>query len=194
MSNASIEADKKRFIDLCGEINRSGMDDLMFWLENSDFYTAPASTRFHCAYTGGLLKHSLNVYDELVRLLKAYPEIDVPNESVIIASLFHDLCKVDFYTVEQRFRKDEGGRWEKYNTFGIDEKFCYGGHGSKSVFLLEQFIRLTTQEAMAIHNHMGAWEDGAKCYAGAAYEYDKFAWLVHVADEAATYIRESEED
>lgn len=54
MSNTSIEADKKRFIDLCGEINRSGMDDLMFWLENSDFYTAPASTRFHCAYTGGL--------------------------------------------------------------------------------------------------------------------------------------------
>lgn len=177
---------------LCRSIDRSGIDDLLGWLEETDFYTAPASTRYHGNYPGGLLEHSLNVYDELKRLLAVYPEIHVTEESVIICSLFHDLCKVNLYVSEKRNRKNEFGQWESYDAYTIQEKFCFGGHGSKSVYLIQHFMRLKPYEAVAINCHMGAW-DGNKDV-GSAYESFPFAWLVHVADEAATYVKESKEN
>lgn len=181
---------KERFIELCLGIDRPGMAELMQWLESSDFYSAPASTQYHGAYQGGLLEHSLNVYDELKRLLAAYPEIIANEESLRIVSLFHDLCKVNFYVSESRNRKNEEGKWESYLAYKIKEKFCYGGHGSKSVFLVQNFIKLTPEEAVAINCHMSSW-DGNE-YVGKAYEQYPLAWLLHVADEAATYILESE--
>lgn len=182
---------KERFISLCHTIQRPGVDKLLDWLETSDFYRCPASSRFHGAVSGGLLKHSLNVYDELKRLLVAYPEISVPEESVVIVSLFHDLCKVNMYVKERRNRKNDAGQWESYDAYTIREDFCYGGHGSKSVFIVQRFIDLTPSEAVAINCHMSSWEDGAARAVGAAFEQNPFAWLVHVADESATYIRES---
>ena len=186
---------KERFIALCKTIQRPGVDELLEWLETNGFYTSPASSRFHGAYSGGLLEHSLNVYDELKRLLKAYPEIEIniPEESVVIAALFHDLCKDNMYVPEQRNRKNDAGRWETYTAYAIKEKFCYGGHGSKSVFLVQHFIDLTPIEAVAINCHMSSWEDGAARAVGSAFEQYPFAWLVHVADESATYIKESVE-
>ena len=186
---------KERFISLCKEIKRPGIDKLMQWLEENDFYTAPASSRFHGAYAGGLLAHSLNVYDELIRLLKAYPEIesDVSDETILICSLFHDLCKVNFYVSEKRHRKNNDGQWESYDSYSIKESFHYGGHGSKSVFLVQHFIELTPEEAVAIQCHMSSWEDGAAKNVGSAFEQFPFAWLLHVADESATYILETEE-
>lgn len=182
--------DKERFNNICAQvIKRTGIDKLLEWLERSDFYTCPASTRFHGAFPGGLLEHSLNVYDELYRLLKVYPEIQVPEDSVAVASLFHDLCKVNFYSVEKRNRKNEAGQWESYDFYTVKEKFCYGGHGSKSVFILSQFITLSADEAVAINCHMGPWE-GTK-EVGNAYAQFPFAWLLHVADEAASYLIES---
>lgn len=168
------------------------MEDLLAWLEKSDFYYAPASTRFHGSYAGGLLEHSMNVYFELVRLYKAYPEIEISQESALIISLFHDLCKVNMYTVEKRNRKNEAGQWESYDSYTINEKFCYGGHGSKSVFILQSFIKLTPEEAVAINCHMGVW-DGNKDV-GNAFEQYPIAWLLHVADESATYITERKDD
>ncbi len=179
---------KERFISLCKEVKREGMDKLLAWLEESDFYICPASRQYHGAYRGGLLEHSLNVYDELKRLLKAYPEVEIPEESVIISALFHDLCKVDFYTVEKRNRKNEAGQWESYDAYAIKEKFCYGGHGSKSVFLAQSFIPLTAEEAVAINCHMSSWDGNTNV--GSAFEQCPFAWLLHVADESATYIKE----
>lgn len=184
---------KARFISLCKCIKRQGIDELLQWLEECDFYTAPASSRYHGAYPGGLLEHSLNVYDELVRLLAAYPEIAVSEETTIICSLFHDLCKVNMYAVEKRNRKNSSGQWETYDAYTINEKFCYGGHGSKSVFLIQHFMKLSPEEATAIQCHMSSWEDGANKTVGNAFEQFPFAWLVHVADEAATFILESEE-
>lgn len=181
---------KERFISLCKEVHRQGMDELMQWLEESDFYTCPASTRYHGSYQGGLLEHSLNVYDELKRLLKAYPEIDVLDESVIIAALFHDLCKVNLYISEKRNRKNESGQWESYDAYTTKEKFCFGGHGSKSVYLVQHFIKLTPEEAVAINCHMSSWDGNMNV--GSSFEQYPFAWLVHVADEAATYIKEKE--
>lgn len=181
---------KERFISLCRSVKRDGMEDLLSWLESNGFYEAPASTRFHGAYAGGLLQHSLNVYDEAQRLLAAYPEITVSEESVIVSTLFHDLCKVNFYTTEKRNRKNESGQWESYDAYQIKERFCFGGHGSKSVFLASYFIKLNPDEAVAINCHMGAW-DGNKDVGG-AFEQWPLAWLVHVADESATYIKEKE--
>lgn len=177
---------KERFLSLCSKIERAGINDLLDWLEKSDFYTCPASTKFHDVCAGGLLQHSLNVYDELKRLLTVY-SVKVNEESIIIVSLFHDLCKVNFYTTEKRNRKNTAGKWESYDAFAVKEKFCYGGHGSKSVFLVQNFMRLLPEEAVAINCHMGAWEDTR--YVGAAYEQLPLAWLVHVADEAATYMK-----
>lgn len=180
---------KERFIELLQSTGRQGIDGLIGWLESSDFFTAPASSRFHGNYVGGLLDHSLNVYEEFKRLLSAYPEVDAKEDSVIIASLLHDLCKVNFYTVEKRNRKTPAGQWEQYDFFAINEKFCFGGHGSKSVFLAQNFIKLTPEEAVAINCHMSSW-DGNKDVGNAFSQYP-FAWLLHVADESATYIRES---
>ena len=177
---------KERFIALCGNIKRDGIDDLMKWLESSDFYVAPASTRFHGSYAGGLLEHSLNVYDELSRILSAYPEINVSEETIIICSLFHDLCKVNMYVTEKRNRKNAEGKWESYDSYTIKEKYHFGGHGGKSVFLVQNFIKLTAEEAAAINAHMGSFDNER---VGDTYEQFPFAWALHVADEASTFLR-----
>lgn len=189
----NIEENKKRFISLCSEkIKRDGMDGLLDYLAKSDFFTSPASTRFHLAQPGGLLQHSLNVYDELLRLLAAYPEIKLSDESAVIVALFHDLCKANMYASERRNRKNENGQWEQYDAYTINEKFHFGGHGSKSVFILQNYIKLLPEEAVAINCHMASW-DGNKDV-GAAFEQFPAAWLLHVADEAACYVLEGGKD
>lgn len=182
---------RKEFIERCSVIQRDGIDKLMEWLNGSDFYVAPASSRYHGCYEGGLCQHSLNVFHQLKRVLQAFPEYKFEEETLTIVSLFHDLCKVNFYAKEKRNRKNEFGQWESYDAYKIEEKFKFGGHGSKSVFLIQNFIKLTPEEAVAINNHMGAFGDNAK-EASAAYEAYPLAWLLHVADEAATYIVEKE--
>lgn len=180
---------QKRFISLCREhIRRDGLEDLLRWLDGSDFYTAPASTRFHGNYAGGLLEHSLHVYDELKRLADVYHDIPASEETLAIIALFHDMCKVNLYKTEKRNRKNENGVWESYDAYTTDEKFRYGGHGSKSVFLVQSFMKLHAEEAVAIHCHMGAWDGNTSV--GGAFEQYPIAWLLHVADEAATYIVE----
>lgn len=182
--------EKETFKELCSRhIKREGIGELMAWLDTTDFYTAPASRAYHGSYEGGLLKHSLNVYNELKRLLKAFPEINCSMESALIISLFHDLCKVNFYTTEKRNRKNEQGQWESYDAYKINEKFAFGGHGSKSVFLIMNFMRLKPEEAIAINCHMSAWGDEN---VGKSYEQCPLAWLLSVADQAATYIDEKD--
>jgi len=179
-------------------IKRPGSDKLLEWLEESDFFTAPASTRFHGSYEGGLCEHSVNVYEELVRLSKAYPELRIPAESAAIVTLLHDVCKIGCYKQELKSRKtgrtkrDGKPEWENYIGYTFQEDYCYGGHGSKSVYLIQRFMNLTEAEAVAINCHMGAWDRAPGDYSlGPAFEQYPLAWLVHVADESATYIRES---
>lgn len=186
---------KDDFIRLYTEhIKRPGADKLLEWLEwleESDFFTAPASTRFHGNYEGGLCEHSVNVWEELVRLLKAYPEVRVTSETGAIVSLLHDLCKIGCYKQELRNQK-VGGVWVQRPVYVFQEDFCYGGHGSKSVYLAQKYINLTEQEAVAINCHMGFSDRAPGDFSlGSAYENNPLAWLLHVADESATYIRES---
>ena len=179
-----FESIARRFID------REGLENLLKWLADSDFYTAPASTRYHGAYEGGLAEHSLKVYRRLLELVELYGAEDQTwAESIPIVSLFHDICKVGMYKVAMRNSKNEKtGVWEKVPYYTKDEDFAFGGHGSKSMYLVMHFMKLTPEEAVAINCHMGQWDSTVYSNPSEAYEQNKLAWLLHVADEAATYI------
>lgn len=184
------EAQKQDFLSIYQEnIKRDGIDDLLGWLVKSDFFSAPASTRYHGAYEGGLCEHSIDVFHMAVKGMGAYG-LELPMESVAIATLMHDLCKVNFYKKDVRNQK-VNGQWQEASCYSIEEKYCFGGHGSKSVFLVQQFMKLKTDEAAAINCHMGFAQGGDSLRdVGKAYEAFPLAWITHVADEAATYILE----
>ena len=165
-------------------IKRDGSAELLRWLKSTDFFTAPGSTRFHDSYAGGLAEHSARVFNELVRLLKAYPEVKVSAETAAIVTLLHDVCKANCYKVEMRNKKDETGRWIQVPTYTFKEDFCFGGHGSKSVYLIQKFMKLTDEEAVAINCHMGV--ENGNWAVNDAYRAYPLAFLVHTADMAST--------
>lgn len=172
-------------------INRDGLADLLNWLENTDFFDAPASTRFHGAEPGGLAAHSVNVWTHLRKLNSCY-EAGLSEESMAVAALFHDLCKVNYYKQTTRNVKNEvTGQWEKVPYYAREEEFPFGGHGSKSMFLVMSFMKLTPDEAAAINCHMGSWDHSSYGNPGDVFEDSMLAWLLHVADEAATYINKT---
>lgn len=172
-------------------IKRDGIVDLMDSISGTDFYTAPASTRYHGCYEGGLAIHSMNVYSQLKKLCKWYG-CNASQESIAVVSLFHDICKIGCYKTEMRWRKDKNNQWEQYPTWKFEEDFAYGGHGSKSVYLVQLFINLSPEEASAINCHMGQWDSTTYSNPTAVFERNKLAWLLHVADEAADFLMESE--
>ena len=179
---------KEDFISLLKSTNREGMDKLLEFLEGSDFYTAPSSTRFHGNWESGLLEHSLKVYEILKEKIKNSPiEIDVPEDTLIIVPLLHDICKTNFYKTDYRNAKNDLGVWEKVPYYTIDDTIPYG-HGEKSVMMLTEYIKLTSEEKYAIRWHMGFTEP-KELYTtlGAAYKKYPFALLMHEADLEATY-------
>lgn len=184
---------KDRFISIYSQnITRDGADKLLEWLLSSDFFTAPASTRYHGSYEGGLLQHSLNVYDSLVKELQNEGLTNVYSpETVAIVSLFHDACKANFYKKGTRNVK-ENGQWVTKDIFEIDEKFpC--GHGEKSVIILQNFIHLDVEEIYAIRAHMGGWNTSVKggdYFIGKIFEKSQLALLLHIADMKSTYLLE----
>ncbi|MBR1711267.1 MAG: HD domain-containing protein [Clostridia bacterium] len=183
-----LQKQKAQFIECCKtNIEREGLDRLLDWLEKTDFYRAPASTKYHGAYAGGLVQHSLDVFDQAKLLTSAY-NLPLKMESIAVSALFHDLCKVNFYKEDTRNQK-VNGEWIKVPFYAVEEKFAFGGHGSKSVFLIERFMRLGVDEAVAINCHMGFSEGGnANMSIGRSYEQYSLAWIIHVADEASIYL------
>ena len=115
--NNILEESKQAYIELLRSTKREGIENLISYLETkTDFFTAPASTRFHNNFDGGLLLHSLNVYNNFKKLLEIRPDVQVDEENIIIAALCHDLCKANYYTKEERNRKVDG-RWETYEVY-----------------------------------------------------------------------------
>jgi hypothetical protein len=165
-------------------IQREGSAELLRWLKSTDFFTAPGSTRFHDCHSGGLADHSAKVFNELVRLLKAYPEIKVSAETAAIVTLLHDVCKAGCYKTEMRNRKNEFGQWEKYPVYIFQEDFTFGGHGSKSVYLIQKYMKLTDEEAVCINCHMGP--ENGNFAVNDAYRAFPLAFLVHTADMGST--------
>ncbi|MBO3281096.1 HD domain-containing protein [Intestinimonas butyriciproducens] len=195
---------KEKFLEIYRKnITRPGADKLLAWLETTDFFTAPASTRFHLSRPGGLVDHSVHVYERLDNLVtdeEGYPgstfgeDFTISDETIAICGLLHDICKANFYTVEMRNRKNEQGQWEKYPFYVVDDQLPYG-HGEKSVYIISGFMKLTREEAMAIRWHMGFSDTdfkGGGFSVGNAFGKFPLAVLTHIADLQATYLDEAE--
>ena len=188
---------KEEFISLYqSRITREGADKLLEYLDSpqSDFFTAPASTRFHGSYEGGLLEHSLNVYyclyDYLNRdRVKEMYNISCSEESIAIVSLLHDLCKINCYQKGTRNVKDKNGVWQTVPTFEYADDLPYG-HGEKSVYIISGFMRLSREEAFAIRYHMGFSGTEPQNNVGSAFEKYPLAFALSTADMEATYFLE----
>ena len=212
----TIEENTGRFEELLSSVKRTGIDKLMEYIRNkTDFYKAPASTRFHLACEGGLLQHSLNVYDCLIAKKESpvwKPILaEIPDESLIIMALLHDLCKANFYKEGTKNQKtydpekvaaaepwqrkhDQMGDfiWETVKTYQVDDQLPLG-HGEKSVMLIQCYIRLTMQEVMAIRWHMG-FSEAKENYGAVGQAMEKYPVVLalHEADLEATKILEIE--
>ena len=160
-----IAANKEKFIELLQSTGRRGVDDVIETLEKQGFFDAPASTRFHLAYEGGLLEHSLGVcrialmVRKQVLLVRPELEPQLPIESIILTTLLHDVCKAEIYKRAIKRRKNERGIWEDYEGYDVDYSDFPVGHGEKSVIvLLQSGLELTKEEILAIRWHMSAWD------------------------------------
>ena len=193
---------REKFLDLYTSlIKREGAQELLAWLTgaNSDFFTAPASTRYHSAYEGGLLDHSINVYECLRDYLarnKGRDEfgLSYSDETIAIVSLLHDLCKVNVYRVSTRNVKDPvTGQWRPMPYYEFDDNLPYG-HGEKSVYVISGFMRLTREEAFAIRYHMGFSNEDDARNVGKAFELFPLALALSIADTEATYFVEAKKE
>lgn len=203
----SEQTNVERFEHLLRSTKRAGIEDLIEFIRKSDFYTAPASTRFHSCHEGGLLEHSLNVYDCLIskfndELWKS--SVEVGSDSLIIAALLHDLCKSYFYGTELKNKKeyhdkgsksDSNGRfdWVTVPSYVVDDKIPYG-HGEKSVMMIEEYIKLKPIERYAIRWHMGFSEPKENWNTlGTAMRKYPLILALHMSDLESTYLLEKEE-
>ena len=192
---------KADFLTIYKDIRRPGADKLLAWLESTDFFTAPAGAKHHGAHAGGLVVHSLNVWNRLREItlrdtidgkaiLDLTPET---NETVAILALLHDVCKVGVYHTEtKRRRNPDTGTWEGYQAYTFRDPFPLG-HGEKSLFLITKYMDLTEEEALAIRWHMGAFDDAVKGGSramDAAMDATPWVWRLHEADMCAARIDE----
>ena len=197
----------KKFETLLQSVQREGIDNLLAFIRKSDFYTAPASTRYHSCHEGGLLEHTLNVYDRLMNKCKDtlwHERTVIKNENIVISALLHDICKTYFYGTELKNKKvyketgsksDSNGRydWETVPSYTIDDKIPYG-HGEKSVMMVEEFIKLEPMERYAIRWHMGFTEPKENWNTiGMAIKKYPLVLALHEADIESTYLMETEE-
>lgn len=189
---------KEEFLDIFYDnIERDGAQALLEWLEKSDFFTAPASSRMHSSFEGGLCEHSVNVYKRFLRLLeneygKDWEKV-VSKESATIISLLHDVCKVNYYSVDYRNVKEDD-KWVKKPYYKIEDTLPYG-HGEKSVYIVSSFMKLSREEAMAINWHMGPFDpraSGGDYVLKGAFEKFPIALLFFMADMQATYLDEND--
>lgn len=193
----TIEERMKMYDGFMDTVKREGKDEFVKWLKTeTDYFTAPASGKYHCNYEGGLFEHSMNVLNYARNLYvfskKNYPNFPtISGESIIITTLHHDLCKVNFYGKEKAWIKHEYN-WVEYETYkaGLNETELKNfGHGDKSVVLMLRhgFLDLTEQEMLAIRHHMGRNGD---INAELAMK-DTLVYLVHMADNASGMVEDT---
>ena len=187
---------REKFMELMRKTERAGVEDMLKWLDTTDFYSAPASTRYHGSYPGGLVQHTLNVAYELKQLVDFY-DIKIPKDSILICALGHDFCKINTYKetiVNVPPQRTKSGKWEQQQGYKKDE-YLKLGHGAKSLSTLQDFITLKDYEKEAIYWHMGAFDLGQYNNINdlsKTFEENPLAFLLHIADMCVTYIIENE--
>ena len=197
---------KEQFIKLLQATKRTGIESVVSYLEQAGFFLAPASVSRHLSNEGGLLEHSLNVW-KMAQMLRMQtigmrPELEkqLPEDSVTIAALLHDVCKANIYKTVQKWRKDENNRWESYDAYDTDYSRFPVGHGEKSVIMLLRLgLQLTNDEIIAIRWHMGAWNLPMQSYEdkqniSVAYDGCPLAAIIQAADALATHILETKKE
>ena len=189
---------KEEFIRIYRQyITRPGAEELLDYLEHhSDFFEAPASTRFHMSYEGGLVEHSLNVYECLKAYLerervKAVYGLQVSDETTAVVALLHDVCKTNCYQKSFRNVKDENGKWQRVPSYEFSDPMPYG-HGEKSVYIISGFMHLTREEAFAIRYHMGFAGPEYSRNVGDSFRMFPLAFALSTADMEATYFLEND--
>lgn len=187
--NNVIQEEWETFKTLLLSTKRKGIENLIQWLDNSDFKVAPASTRYHSNYEGGLLHHSLNVYYECLRMSDLLQLFNIPKDTVVIAALLHDICKVNYYKMDTKNVK-KNGAWVQEPYYTVEDMFPMG-HAEKSIIIAQQYIQLTEVEIAMIRNHMGGFVDTS--YFSSSDLFNKYpeSLVLHMADMRATYILES---
>lgn len=189
---------REKFMELMRKTERAGVEDMLKWLDTTDFYSAPASTRYHGSYPGGLVQHTLNVAYELKQLVDFY-DMKIPKDSILICALGHDFCKINTYRetiVNVPPQRTKSGKWEQQQGYKKDE-YLKLGHGAKSLSTLQDFITLKDYEKEAIYWHMGAFDLGQYNNINdlsKTFEENPLAFLLHIADMCVTYIIENERE
>lgn len=182
-----IKNTKESFLELARNfIKRDGIENLLSFLERTDFFTAPASTKYHDSYEGGLVYHSLTVFELLNQDLINSGDHNYDLETIAIVALFHDICKLGFYKVSTRNTKDEKGKWIQVPYYEVDDKFPVG-HSEKSIIMLMDYIKLSAEEIIAINSHMGGFDD-RKFIISKSFEDCPLAVYLHCADLKASYL------
>lgn len=189
------------FESLLMSTNRPGMDKVIEYIRRTDFYNAPASAKYHSNYETGLLDHSLMVYtlaetfSEKMKLIDPELAVTIPEESIIISTLLHDICKTCFYRKTIKWKKNEHMEWVQYDGYEIEDSFPIG-HGEKSVIMLLKIgLDVNPCEMLAIRYHMGFWGESNtefKIAMKSAIKMCPLVVLVQDADFAATMIFENE--
>ena len=196
MSEVDINLNKNKYIEIYNKyITREGSQQLLDYLQKSDFFTAPASSQFHSAFEGGLCFHSIKVFERFLQMIKTEYgdnfEEKVSMETIAICALLHDLCKIDTFKIDTRNKKVDG-QWVQVPFYTVEDTLPYG-HGEKSVYIISGFMRLTREEAMIINWHMGGFDarvkGGSYSLSEAFYRFP-LAVMFHTCDMLATYLDE----
>ena len=194
-----LDAQFEEFLAELQATQREGIENLIAWLRRGDLRIAPSSTKYHLSCPGGLVRHSLNVLARLRQLVKiAGFEGKYDDNTLRIAALCHDLCKVNYYEIyTKNVKNEELNKWVKEEFYRIredDNRLIYGLHAENSIFNATRFINLTYVEQVAIRWHMGCldWQDNNAMVStmGAAFNVCPLAFLLHTADQMAAYLDE----
>ena len=182
----------KHIINNKDSCDTAGAIFLLDYLKQSDFFTAPCSTKYHLSEEGGLCQHSINVFNALSAInveLTSLNKMVYPKSTIAIVSLLHDLCKIGTYKKEKRWRKNEENEWENYECYVYNEELPFG-HSEKSVFIITSYMQITPYEAQAIDGHMGFSDVRGSQLIGNIFTKNKLAVMLHLADMVATYFME----
>lgn len=198
-TQVEIDSNFTEYINLLKTVKRDGIDNLINWLESKDTKIAPASTKYHLATKGGLVKHSLNVYNKLKQLVESDPNVkgSYSDETLIIVALLHDISKVEFYDIQERNAKDENGNWTKVPYYAVKhetERLIFDSHPINSYYMINKFIKLTYEEELAVIHHEGAFDhcmDNLQlANVMSAFKKSPLVLMLHYADMYSTCVTE----